>query len=240
MSNFNLYAFYKFVELKDYEELKPHFLCLMKKYRVYGTIVLAHEGLNGTVCAQPENIAAFWSAFTKDERWTDMRHTVTYSDSQAFGRMKVKIRQEIVTMGIPGVKANQHDETHVNGNTWNEIIANPDTLVIDTRNAYEFELGSFKHAINPQTDCFRDFPAYVERELMAHKDKPIAMFCTGGVRCEKSTQYLKNLGFNEVYQLDGGIITYLQNMPEENSLWEGECFVFDDRITVLKQDCQSN
>lgn len=237
MSKFNLYAFYKFVELIDHEELKPHFLCLMKKYRVYGTIILAHEGLNGTVCAEPDNLAAFWTEFTKDNRWSDIRHTITYADAQAFGKMKVKIRQEIVTMGIPEVKANEHDETHVSGEKWNQIIKNPNTLVIDTRNDYEFELGTFKNAINPKTSCFRDFPAYVEHELMAHKDKPIAMFCTGGVRCEKSTQYLKNLGFKEVYQLDGGIITYLQNVPQEKSLWQGECFVFDDRVSVDKKDC---
>jgi UPF0176 protein len=240
MSNFNLYAFYKFVELNDNEELKPHFLCLMKKFRVYGTIILASEGLNGTVCAEPENIAAFWAEFTKDERWSNIRHTITFSDAQAFGKMKVKLRKEIVTMGIPSVKANEQDETHIDGNTWNQIIENPKTLVIDTRNDYEYELGSFKNAINPKTDCFRDFPAYVERELMAHKDRPIAMFCTGGVRCEKSTQYLKELGFKEVYQLDGGIITYLQNVPQDESLWQGECFVFDDRVTVVKKDCSSN
>ena len=240
MSNFNLYAFYKFVELEDYEALKPHFLCLMKKHRVYGTIILAHEGLNGTVCAEAANINAFWTDFTQDPRWTDIRHTITYANSQAFGKMKVKIRQEIVTMGIPEIEINEQDASHVDGNTWNDIIANPNTLVIDTRNEYEFKRGSFKHAINPNTNCFRDFPAYVERELMAHKDKPIAMFCTGGVRCEKSTQYLKNLGFQHVYQLDGGIIRYLQDIPQEQTLWQGECFVFDDRVTVTVQDCQSN
>ena len=241
MSNFNLYAFYKFVELNDHEELKPHFLCLMKRYCVYGTIILAHEGLNGSLCAEPENIAAFWAEFTKDERWADIRHTITFSDAQAFGKMKVKIRKEIVTMGIPSVNANnQHDATHVNSEKWNQLIENPNTLVIDTRNDYEFELGTFKNAINPKTDYFRDFPAYVARELIEHKDRPIAMFCTGGVRCEKSTQYLKDLGFKEVYQLNGGIINYLQSVPQEDSLWQGKCFVFDDRITVDQKDCSSN
>lgn len=237
MSEFFLYSFYKFVSLPDFEELKPHFLCLMKKWQVLGTIILADEGLNGTVCANPVNIENFWLDFTQDERWADIRRTITTSDIQAFQKSKVKIRKEIVTMGIPSVKADEGDSSHIDGLTWNQIIENPNTLVIDTRNDYEYELGTFKNAINPNTDNFREFPKYVQEELMEYKDRPIAMFCTGGVRCEKSTIYLKNLGFKEVYQLDGGILKYLQTMPKEQSLWQGECFVFDERISIVDKDC---
>lgn len=237
MSEFLLYSFYKFVSLPDFEELKPHFLCLMKKWQVLGTIILAEEGLNGTICSSPENIENFWNEFIKDDRWSNIRRTITTSNIQAFQKSKVKIRKEIVTMGIPSVKANEHDSSHVDGPTWNKIIENPNTLVIDTRNDYEFEIGTFKNAINPNTDNFREFPKYVQDELMQYKDRPIAMFCTGGVRCEKSTIYLKDLGFKEVYQLDGGILKYLQTMPKEESLWHGECFVFDERVAVSDKEC---
>ena len=236
MPNFLLYSFYKFVDLPDCEALKPHFLCLLKKWQVLGTIVLAHEGLNGTVSASPDVIEQFWKEFTEDERWSDLCPTITTATFQAFEKAKVKIRKEIVTMGIPEVKANEADDTHISGIAWNQLIDNPDTLIIDTRNDYEYELGTFKGAINPKTENFRDFPAYVQNELMAHIDKPIAMFCTGGVRCEKSTQYLKNLGFKEVYQLNGGILTYLQTTPPEQSRWVGDCFVFDDRVAVSQTE----
>lgn len=239
MSNFLLYSFYKFVDLPDSEELKPLFLCLLKKWQVLGTIVLAHEGLNGTVSASPEIIEQFWQEFTEDERWSDLCPTITSATFQAFEKSKVKIRKEIVTMGIPHVKATRpEDDSHLDGDSWNQIITDPNTLVIDTRNDYEFELGSFKNAINPKTENFRAFPKYVESELMEFKDRPIAMFCTGGVRCEKSTAYLKDLGFKNVYQLKGGILRYLQTTPEEKSLWQGDCFVFDERISVDQQDCQ--
>ena len=237
MSQFKLHAFYKFVDLPDYEELKPQLLCLMKKWNVLGTIILAPEGLNGTICALPENLNDFWQEFTEDTRWHDMRFNVTYASMQCFQKMKIKLRQEIVSMGILSVKADEHDESHVDAQTWNQIIQNPETLVIDTRNDYEYELGTFQNAMNPRTDNFRQFPQYVQKELMDYKDKPIAMFCTGGVRCEKSTQYLKSLGFKKVYQLHGGILGYLQNTPAEHSLWNGKCFVFDDRETLEQKDC---
>jgi UPF0176 protein len=237
MSQFKIHSFYKFIELADFEELKPHILCLMKKWNVLGTIILAHEGLNGTVCAVPENLDLFWKEFTEDERWSDIRFNVTYANIQCFEKSKVKLRKEIVTMGIPSVKADEHDDSHVSPETWNQIIQDPEALVIDTRNDYEFKLGTFKNAVNPNTANFRQFPQYVQNELMEHKDKPIAMFCTGGVRCEKSTQYLKQLGFKKVYQLHGGILSYFQTVPEEKSLWNGKCFVFDDRETIVQTDC---
>ncbi len=239
MSNFLLFSFYKFVDLVDFEELKPHFLCLMRKWQVHGTIILAREGLNGTVCGQPQVIQNFWNEFTEDERWSDLKPTITLGNQQAFQKIKVKIRKEIVTLGIPNLLGTTpEDKSHVDGYTWNKLIQDPNTLVIDTRNDYEFEIGTFKNAINPKTGSFRDFPQYVENELASFKNRPIAMFCTGGVRCEKSTAYLQQLGFKEVYQLQGGILGYLQTMPKEESLWQGECFVFDERVAVTNDDCK--
>jgi len=238
MSKFLLYSFYKFVDLPDFEELKPLFLCLMRKWQVYGTIILANEGLNGTICASPEQINEFWKEFSRDTRWSDLVPTVTSSIEQPFQKTKVKVRKEIVTLGIPNLKGTPPgDLSHIDGDAWNQLISNPETLVIDTRNDYEYEIGTFKNAINPKTDSFRDFPNYVENELANFKDRPIAMFCTGGVRCEKSTAYLQTLGFKKVYQLKGGILRYLQSVPKEKSLWEGECFVFDERISVNEADC---
>jgi UPF0176 protein len=238
MSNFKLYAFYKFVDLPDFQELKPRFLCLMKKWNIRGTIILAQEGLNGTICALPNDIEVFWKEFTKEPRWSDLIPTITQCDAQAFQKTKVKVREEIVTMGVLSVKATPPEcDSHLNPTDWNQLISDPNTLVIDTRNDYEYEIGTFRNAINPNIDNFRDFPKYVETELSNHKDKPIAMFCTGGVRCEKSTAYLKELGFNHVYQLKGGIIKYLQNVEENQSLWDGKCFVFDERVAVDQNDC---
>jgi UPF0176 protein len=238
MSNFQLYAFYKFIELPDFIELKPQLLCLMKKWNIRGTIILAQEGLNGTICASPSDIEVFWKEFIKESRWADLIPTVTQFDSQAFQKTKVKLRQEIVTMGVLSVKATRPEcDSHLNSTEWNKLISDPNTLVIDTRNDYEYEIGTFNNAINPNIDNFRDFPKYVELELSNHKDKPIAMFCTGGVRCEKSTAYLKSLGFNQVYQLKGGIINYLQNVEDKQSLWSGKCFVFDERVSVDQNEC---
>lgn len=233
MSQYTLYSFYKFVDLHDFEELKPHFLCIMRKWQVKGTIILAPEGLNSTICAPSELIVEFWKEFTQDSRWSDLKPTVTYSDKPAFQKTKVKLRKEIVTMGILSVKATPPDcDSHLEPQAWNQLILDKNTLVIDTRNDYEFELGTFENAVNPETDNFRDFPKYVEEHLIEHKDRPIAMFCTGGVRCEKSTAYLQELGFEHVYQLKGGIIGYLQNVTPETSLWKGDCFVFDERETL--------
>jgi len=238
MSQFKIHAFYKFIALPDFEELKPNILALMKKWQILGTIILANEGLNGTVCALPSDLDSFWTEFTADTRWNNIRCNVTHTAQQCFQKAKVKLRKEIVTMGIPNIQANEQDDTHLDPVTWNQLISNPETLVIDTRNEYEYELGTFQNAINPNTDNFRQFPDYVKNNLMTHINKPIAMFCTGGVRCEKSTQYLKNLGFEKVYQLNGGILTYLQTTPPEESLWSGDCFVFDDRITVNQTTCK--
>jgi len=238
MPKYLLYSFYKFIDLPDFEELKPHFLCLMKKWQICGTIILANEGLNGTICGLPSDIQNFWDIFTQDPRWSSLQATITAAENKAFQKTKVKLREEIVTLGVPGLKATTTDDpSHIKPEDWNALISNPKTIVIDTRNQYEYEMGSFKHAINPNTDSFREFPKFVEEQLLQHKDSPIAMFCTGGVRCEKSSAYLQHLGFKQVYQLQGGILQYLQKIKEEASLWQGECFVFDERVAVDQEQC---
>lgn len=238
MSKYYLYAFYKFTDLPDYEELKPHFLCLMKKWQICGTIILAPEGLNGTICGTPENIENFWKVFTHDSRWSGLKPNITSSEHKAFQKTKVKLRQEIVTLGVPGLKGTPaEDPSHIKPEHWNELISNPQTIVIDTRNQYEYDLGTFKNAINPKTASFREFPTFVEEQLLEYKERPIAMFCTGGVRCEKSSAYLQQLGFKHVYQLQGGILHYLQTTNTEESLWQGECFVFDERLALEQDEC---
>nr|MCH9756658.1 hypothetical protein [Gammaproteobacteria bacterium] len=156
----------------------------------------------------------------------------TYTDIMPFERRKVKLREEIVTLGVPGVTALKTKETHLSPEEWNTLLENPDVLVIDTRNDYEVALGQFKNAINPNTKTFREFPEYIQKNLLDKKQTKLATYCTGGIRCEKSTAYFQSLGFEEVYQLDGGILNYIDKMPADESVWEGECFVFDERIAV--------
>jgi UPF0176 protein len=225
-------AFYKFVPLPDFETLKFPLLDVMRAHNVWGTVILASEGINGTVAGYREDLTFFYEHLQKDPRLADLSFKKANSDFMPFEKAKVKFRKEIVTLGVPGVDPLRTTGERLSPEDWNRLMADPEVLVIDTRNTYEVELGTFKNAINPRTENFRDFPEYVKTELLDKKDKKIAMFCTGGIRCEKSTSYLKSLGFQEVYQLEGGILTYLENVPAEESQWEGKCFVFDERIAV--------
>jgi UPF0176 protein len=204
----------------------------MKTHQILGTILLADEGINGGFAGTPDDMAFFYQYLRSDAHFVDVVFKETFSDMMPYEKAKVKLRKEIVTLGVPGLEAAHKTGTHVAPEAWNSLIADPEVLVIDTRNTYEVELGTFKNAINPETENFRDLPRYVEQHLLDKKDKKIAMFCTGGIRCEKSTAYLKSLGFKDVYQLEGGILNYLKDIPLEDSLWEGECFVFDERIAV--------
>ncbi|KTC84996.1 rhodanese-related sulfurtransferase [Legionella brunensis] len=225
-------AFYKFTPFPDFELMKEPLLALMKQKEIKGTIILASEGINGTVCGESENLSFFMNHLQEYAGLSDLTFKISYSGHNPFDKSKVKLRKEIVTLGIEGIDPNAIHGTHVNPQEWNALIADPNVLVIDTRNDYEVKLGTFKRAINPKTENFRDFPEYVEKNLSEHKDKKIAMFCTGGIRCEKSTAYLKKMGFEQVYQLNGGILNYLETMPSDESLWEGTCFVFDNRVAV--------
>ncbi|WED42947.1 rhodanese-related sulfurtransferase [Legionella cardiaca] len=225
-------AFYKFTLFPDYQLMKEPLLALMKEKEIKGTIILASEGINGTICGEQANLSFFTNHLQQYEGLSDLTFKISYSDYNPFEKSKVKIRKEIVTLGVEGIDPNAIHGTHVDPQEWNALISDPEVLVIDTRNDYEVKLGTFKGAINPETENFRDFPDYVEKNLSEHKDKKVAMFCTGGIRCEKSTAYLKKMGFKQVFQLNGGILNYLEKMPEQDSLWEGTCFVFDNRVAV--------
>lgn len=225
-------ALYHFVTLDDYAALQAPLLRLMQQHGVKGTLLLAREGINGTIAGSREGIDAVLTWLKSDPRLQDLDHKESFDTAIPFYRSKVKLKKEIVTMGVEGVDPRRKVGTHIEPKDWNALISAPDVLLIDTRNEYEVELGTFKGAVNPHTESFREFPEYVKSQLDPARHRKIAMFCTGGIRCEKSTAYLKEQGFDEVYHLKGGILKYLEEVPAENSLWEGECFVFDNRVTV--------
>lgn len=235
MSQYVVCALYKFVALEDFEALREPLQNLMEENQVRGTLLLAKEGINGTVAGKRENIDALLAWFKTDSRLTDIVYKESFDDHQPFNRSKVKLKKEIVTMGVEGIDPRHVVGTYVKPKDWNQLIADPDVFVVDTRNDYEIEVGTFKRAVNPKTETFREFPEYVKENLDPAKHKKVAMFCTGGIRCEKSTAYLKEQGFDEVYHLEGGILKYLEEVPAEESLWEGECYVFDGRVTVNHQ-----
>lgn len=225
-------ALYKFVALPDYVELRDKLYQHLVLNKVKGTLLLAEEGINGTICGTREGIDAVRQWLAADGRFEGLSYKESLADEPAFYRTKVKLKTEIVTMGVPGVNPQHIVGTYVKGEDWNRLIEDPDTILIDTRNDYEVAIGTFKNAVNPNTTSFREFPQWAADNLDKTKHKKVAMFCTGGIRCEKSTAYLKEQGFDEVYHLDGGILKYLEEMPEQNSLWQGECFVFDQRVAV--------
>lgn len=225
-------ALYKFVELDNYLDLRQPLLDVMLANEVKGTLLLAREGINGTICGTQPQIDEVLAHLRADPRLVDVDHKDSPSDGQAFYRTKVKLKKEIVTMGIDWIDPKRTVGNYVEAKDWNALISDPEVLLVDTRNDYEFAVGTFAGAINPKTDTFREFPDYVKTHLDKNKHKKVAMFCTGGIRCEKSTAYLKELGFDDVYHLKGGILKYLEEVPADNSLWQGECFVFDQRVTV--------
>ncbi|MGR5210766.1 rhodanese-related sulfurtransferase [Vibrio rotiferianus] len=235
MSKYVVCALYKFVELENYQELREPLLALMDTHGVHGTLLLASEGINGTVAATREGIEALLTWLNAEPRLTDIVYKESYSDTQPFNRTKVKLKKEIVTLGVEGIDPRHVVGTYVKPQDWNDLIADPEVFVVDTRNDYEIEIGTFKHAVNPNTDTFREFPNYVKQNMDPEKHKKVAMFCTGGIRCEKSTAYMKEQGFDEVYHLEGGILKYLEEVSEEESLWEGDCYVFDGRVAVNHQ-----
>ena len=192
----------------------------------------ADEGINGTISGPRAGVDTVLGWLKQDERLAALEHKESFHDEHPFLRTKVKLKKEIVTMGVEGIDPTRTVGTYLSPEEWNTVISDPDTVLIDTRNDYEVEVGTFKGAINPETRTFREFPEYVKETLDPARHKKVAMFCTGGIRCEKSTAYLKEQGFEEVYHLKGGILKYLEEMPKEDSLWEGECFVFDERVTV--------
>lgn len=228
-------ALYKFVTLNHFEQLRQPLLDSMLENEVRGTLLLAHEGINGTIAGSRAGIDAVLNHLHQDPRLTDIDTKESYDDSQPFYRTKVKLKKEIVTMGVEGIDPKRVVGTYVKPKQWNQLISDPDVILVDTRNDYEVEIGTFKGALDPRTKTFREFPDFVKENLDSNQHKKVAMFCTGGIRCEKSTAFLKEQGFDEVYHLQGGILKYLEEVPEEDSLWQGDCFVFDNRVTVNHQ-----
>ena len=235
MSRVVVAALYHFVRLDDFEALRNPLLAVMLANQVKGTVLLAHEGINGTVAGTQAGIDALLEWIRRDGRLASVKHKLSYDDEMPFYRTRVKLKKEIVTMGVENIDPNKVVGTYVKPEDWNELIADPDVVLVDTRNAYESAIGTFQNAQIPNTDTFRQFPEYVKNNLDPAKHKKVAMFCTGGIRCEKSTAYLKEQGFDEVYHLQGGILKYLETVPESESLWQGECFVFDNRVSVDHQ-----
>jgi UPF0176 protein len=225
-------ALYKFVELPDYQRLRQPLFDVMDNNQVRGTLLLAREGINGTIAGSRFAVDTVVNWLKSDPRLAEIDCKESFTDIPPFNRTKVKLKNEIVTMGIEGIDPKQVVGTYVAPKDWNGLISDPEVLLIDTRNDYEYQVGTFKNAINPNTESFREFPQYVKDHLDPEKHKKVAMFCTGGIRCEKSTAYLKEQGFEEVYHLKGGILKYLEEVPEQETLWQGECFVFDERVTV--------
>jgi len=232
MNNFTVCALYKFVALNDFEAMRAPLLATMEANQVRGTLLLALEGINGTIAGPKEGLDAVLDYLRSDSRLAELSYKLSFNEENPFQRTKVKLKKEIVTMGVEGIDPNLVVGTYVKPQDWNALISDPDVIVVDTRNDYEVEIGTFKDALNPDTETFREFPQYVKDNLDNTKHKKVAMYCTGGIRCEKSTAYLKEQGFDEVYHLEGGILKYLEEVPKEESLWEGECFVFDGRVAV--------
>ena len=225
-------ALYKFVTLNDFTSLREPLLNFLTEHEIRGTLLLASEGLNGTVAGSRESIDALLVYLKSDPRLENLEHKESVDETNPFYRTKVRLKKEIVTLGVEGIDPLQTVGTYVAPEDWNALISDPETILVDTRNDYEIGIGTFKNAVNPETDSFREFPTYVKNNLDPEKHRKVAMFCTGGIRCEKSTAYLKELGFDEVYHLKGGILKYLEEVPKEESMWEGECFVFDNRVAV--------
>ena len=239
MNNICIISFYKFVTILNLEELKIQIENICSMFDTKGTILIAPEGINGTIEGSKNNIEKFLETLKNNKNFSDIIPKYSYSSKDSFNRMKVRLKKEIVTIGNTEVNPNKYIGKYIEPNDWNELISDPNTILIDTRNEYEVAIGTFKGAINPKTKSFRDLPNWIKNNLENkdddYKNKKIAMFCTGGIRCEKSTSYLVQKGFTNVSHLKGGILKYLENIPKKKSLWDGECFVFDQRVSVAEE-----
>ncbi|MBP6020586.1 MAG: rhodanese-related sulfurtransferase [Burkholderiaceae bacterium] len=236
MARYLVAALYKFVTLTDYQALQAPLLACCEAHQVKGTLLLAEEGINGTIAGPEAGVLAVLAYLRSDVRLAELEHKASWAPEMPFYRMKVKLKREIVTMGVPNVHARTMAGTYVKPDDWNQLIDDPDVVVVDTRNDYEVAIGTFAHAINPHTNSFTEFPQWVQDQSqpggVLHNKSKVAMFCTGGIRCEKSTAYLRTQGFDQVYHLDGGILKYLETVDEADSRWDGDCFVFDERVSV--------
>jgi len=229
---FRVAALYRFARLDRHEALRAPLAAFCCGRGIKGTLLIAREGINGTVAGSPTAIAELVAYLDAMPGFAGLDVKYSEADAMPFHRMKVRLKQEIVTMGVPDIDPLEGAGAYVDASDWNALIADPETVVIDTRNDYEVRLGTFAGAVDPATPSFRDFPAWVERHRAELEGKKVAMFCTGGIRCEKATAYVRSLGIEEVFHLKGGILKYLEEVPAEQSLWRGECFVFDERVSV--------
>jgi UPF0176 protein len=230
-SSFVVTTFYKFVELADVEAVRAKIFKFCVQQKIKGTILLAHEGVNATITASRAAIDSFYEFIKSIPEFADIEFKESFAAIIPFKKLKVKVRKEIVTFKL---KLNMKKTgTYLDAQAWDEMLQQKKTLVIDARNDYEVIFGTFKDAVDPKTRNFTDLPEWVERNLSdVDRNQPIAMFCTGGIRCEKSTAYMKQIGFKNVYHLKGGILQYLETTKNRNNMWQGKCFVFDDRIAL--------
>lgn len=225
-------ALYHFAHLPQPQALQAPLLALCQQAEVQGTLILAREGINGTIAGPEAGVRQVLAHIRQIPHLAELEHKESWAEQPPFLRMKVKIKNEIVTMRVPEIDPSRYAGTYVQPEDWNALIQDPDVLLVDTRNDYEVNIGTFAGAINPNIDTFVEFPDWIQNPDNRQGKKKIAMFCTGGIRCEKSTAYLRQQGFDEVYHLKGGILKYLESVPAEDSLWQGECFVFDERVSV--------
>jgi len=230
-------ALYKFVEIDDLLSLQSNLYEICEKNNIMGTILIANEGINGTISGKTNEINQTISLLKSDKRFANIEIKYSSTDKQPFHRMKVRLKKEIVTIGLPEINPNKKVGTYVKPDDWNDLISDPNVVVIDTRNKYETKIGSFQNALDPETSSFREFPDWVKKfkSSKENANKKIAMFCTGGIRCEKASSLMKEEGFEDVYHLHGGILKYLETIDKENSLWNGECFVFDQRVCLTDE-----
>jgi UPF0176 protein len=230
--NWTVTAFYKFVTIEDPAAFRACVREVCANNGIVGTVLLAQEGINGTVAGAADGITSFLNFLRADARFADLVSKESYAIEQPFKRMKVRLKREIVTLGQPEADPSKRAGTYVKPKDWNALIAQDDVITVDTRNAYEVKIGTFEGALDPATRTFREFPDYVKGHLDPVRHKRVAMFCTGGIRCEKATAYMLAQGFEEVYHLKGGILKYLEEVPPDESRWRGECFVFDERVAL--------
>lgn len=230
-------ALYKFVEIDDLLSLQSNLYEICEKNNIMGTILIANEGINGTISGKNNEINQTISLLKSDKRFANIEIKYSSTNKQPFHRMKVRLKKEIVTIGLPEINPNKKVGTYVKPEDWNDLISDPNVVVIDTRNKYETKIGSFQNALDPETSSFREFPDWVKKfkSSKENANKKIAMFCTGGIRCEKASSLMKEEGFEDVYHLQGGILKYLETIDKENSLWNGECFVFDQRVCLTDE-----
>lgn len=231
-NNIVVLSFYSFANIREPEQLLPKILLTAKKKYIKGTVLISEEGFNGSICGSKQSVMLLLDEIIKNTSASDVNIKINYCDTPPFSKIKVKIKPEIVSMRAGRIDVAGLKGTYVAPEDWDEFISRSDVVLVDTRNSYEVEIGTFKGAVDPKTASFREFPAWAEQNKTLFDNKKIAMVCTGGIRCEKSTAYMRMLGYQEVYHLQGGILQYLEDTGNKNNLWQGECFVFDDRRAV--------